>query len=199
MKYINKMTYNGKGVFEDSIEEYMRTMTSDVYFISDLYKAFIEGCNVVTQCQHEKAIPFAEEFKATKSPDVIYTKMNIEAAYRAGAKKMAEEWEKSRAVITKKKVEKASKLICACSQLMTIADNFNKEAERLMSHDLMGFEVKNNHIDLKGKFDELIEDFRKWNESCADIFLNLSVDDSFRWGDENERLERSVRKIMKID
>lgn len=199
MKHLNKMTYNGKGVFEDSLDEYMRTKPDDVYFISDLYQAFIEGCNVVTQCQHEKAIPYAEEFKTTKSPDLIYTRMDIELAYRTGAKKMAEEWEKSRAVITAKKVEKASKLICACSQLMTIADNFNKEAEKLMSHELMDFVVKNNHIDLKGKFDELIEDFRKWNESCAGIFLNLSIDDSFRWGDENERLERSVRKIMKID
>lgn len=199
MKYLNKMTYNCKGVFEESCEEYMRDKKGGAYLISDLYKAFIEGCNVVTQQQHENAILYAEEFKATKSPDVVYTPHDVELAYRAGAKKIAEEWEKSRVTVTAKKVEKASKLICACSQLMSIADNFNKEAEKLMSHDLMDFVVKNKHLDLKAKFEEIKAEFREWNNACADIFLNLSINDNYRWGEENEKIERSVRKIMKID
>ena len=199
MKHLKKLANNGKGVFEEECENYMRGKENIPYIIQDLYSAFIDGCNVVTQKPHESAIDYAEEYISKKSSDVVYTLMDIEKAFREGAKKMADEWHKSRVKITAKKVAKASKLICAGSQLMTIADNFNKEAERLVSNEFTQTHIKNQYTEMQELFSELSKRFKAWNEECANIFLNLSVEDNYRWGEENDKLEYAVRKIMKID
>jgi hypothetical protein len=53
--------------------------------------------------------------------------------------------------------------------------------------------------EIKGLFEELRTKFKEWNKQCAGIFLNLSVEDNFRWGEEGEKLEYAIRKVMKID
>lgn len=199
MKILNKMANGGKGVFEDICEEYMKSKTQYIYTIGDIYRAYIDGCNAVSQTQHDLAIPFAEEYVSKKSSDVSYVQIDIEKAFRDGAKRMAEEWEKSQVKMTSRRVEKASKLICAGSQLMSVADNFNKEAERLMSNEFNQTQILNKYKEIKGLFEELRTKFKEWNKQCSGIFLNLSVEDNFRWGEEGEKLEYAIRKVMKID
>lgn len=199
MKTLKKLANNGRGVFEEECQRYMKSVEDRPYFISELRTAFIDGCNTVTVDQHEMAIPLADEYISKKSPDVIYVSMDIERAYREGAKRIADEWHKSQVKMTSRRVEKASKLICAGSQLMSVADNFNKEAERLMSNEFNQTQILNKYKEIKGLFEELRAKFKEWNEQCAGIFLNLSVEDNFRWGEEGEKLEYAIRKVMKID
>jgi hypothetical protein len=199
MKTLKKLANNGRGVFEDTCDEYKKTLQDRPYYISELRDAFVDGCNAVTQEQHELALPFAEEYISKKSADVVYVSMDIERAYREGAKKMAEEYQKSRALITARRVRKATRLICAGSQLMSIADNFNKEAEGLVSNEFKQTKISNIYSEMQELFAELSTKFKQWNEECAGIFLNLSSEDCVRWGEEGEKIEYQVRRIMEID
>ena len=199
MKMLNKMGNNGKGVFEDSCEEYMRTKQDRPYLISELYTAFIDGCNTVTIDQHEMAIPLADEYISKKSPDVIYVSMDIERAYREGAKRIADEWHKSREKMTVRRISKAAQLICAGSQLMSLADNFNKEAERLMSNEFKQTQIGNKYLEIKGLLDQVSTIFREWNKECECIFSSMSMPDLIKWGDDGEKLEYAVKKVLKID
>lgn len=199
MKHLKKLANNGRGVFEANVEEYMKTKPKIPYTIQDLYRAYIDGCNVVSVTQHDSAIPLAEAYIAKKSSDVVYSVTHIELAFREGAKAIAQEWEKTQVKISVRNTEKAAKLICACSQLMSLADNFNKEAERLMSNSFTTLQIKNEYTEIKDMFKGLSDKFKVWNEQCSSIFLGLSIDDNFKWGEENEKLEYAVRKVMKID
>lgn len=199
MKHLKKLANNGRGVFEEEVESYMKTKPRIPYTIQDIYRAYIDGCNVVSVTQHDSAIPLAEAYIAKKSADAVYPVTHIELAFREGAKAIAQEWEKTQVKISVRNTEKAAKLICACSQLMSLADNFNKEAEQLMSNSFTTLQIKNEYTELMDMFKSLSEKFKNWNEQCSSIFLGLSSDDNYKWCVENEKLEYAVKKVMKID
>ena len=199
MKTLKKLANNGRGVFEEECQEYMKSVEDRPYFISELRTAFIDGCNTVTVDQHEMAIPLADEYISKKSPDVIYVSIDIERAYREGAKRIAEEWHKSREKMTVRRISKAAQLICAGSQLMSLADNFNKEAERLMSNEFKQTQIGNKYLEIKDLLDQVSTIFKEWNQECECIFKSMSMPDLIKWGDDGEKREYAVKKVLKID
>lgn len=106
---------------------------------------------------------------------------------------MAEIIEKEMNAISKQRREKATKLIRAGQQLMTLAESFNNEAERLLSIDGLVETVITN------KWAELKEIFKEINKSNEKFFYGLSQKECIKWGDINEKIEYAVRKVMKID
>ena len=179
--------------FEDACKEFLQTQIAPVFIVQDLYKAVIAGCNEMTTRQHDNAIVYAEEYIAKKDKDLSYTISDLERAYRFGANKMAVIIEQEMNAMSAQRREKASKLIRAGQQLMTLAESFNDEAEKLLSIDgLTKMEITNKWAELKAIFKEV-------NKSNEKFFLGLSQKECVRWGDINEKIEYAVRKAMKID
>lgn len=179
--------------FEDACKEFLQTQTAPVFIVQDLYKAVIAGCNEMTTRQHDNAVVYAEEYIAKKDKDLVFTIHDVENAYRFGANKMAVIIEQEMNAISARRRERASKLIRAGQQLMTLAESFNKEAEQLLSIDGLSQMVITN------KWSELKTIFKEINKSNEKFFLGLSQKDCIKWGDINERIEYAVRKVMKID
>lgn len=179
--------------FEDACKEFLQTQIAPVFIVQDLYKAVIAGCNEMTTRQHDNAIVYAEEYIAKKDKDLSYTISDLERAYRFGANKMAVIIEQEMNAMSAQRREKASKLIRAGQQLMTLAESFNDEAEKLLSIDgLTKMEITNKWAELKAIFKEV-------NKSNEKFFLGLSQKECVKWGDINEKIEYAVRKAMKID
>ena len=107
--------------FEDACKEFLQTQIAPVCIVQDLYKAVIAGCNEMTTRQHDNAIVYAEEYIAKKDKDLSYTISDLERAYRFGANKMAVIIEQEMNAMSAQRREKASKLIRAGQQLMTLA------------------------------------------------------------------------------
>lgn len=183
----NKKTLN------ETCEEYLESQNSPIFIVHDLYKAVIAGCNDITTTQQYKAIAWAEEYISMKDKDLVYTISDVEKAFRYGAKRMADFVDSQKIVLTKERLQKASKLICAGSQLMSVADNFNKEAEKLLS--IAGIK----EIEITNKWLEIAKLFKELHQECAKTFMSFSDDECYEWGEENDKIEYAVRKIMKID
>lgn len=179
--------------FEEIVEDFIESQGRDVFVVQDLHKAVIAGCNEMTTRQHDNAVVYADEYVSMKHKDLVYTASDVEKAFRYGARRMAEFVDSQKIVLTKEKLQKASKLICAGSQLMLMADNFNKEAEKLLSIDGIKETVITN------KWLEIAKLFKELHEDSMKVFMSLTPDESYDWGDESEKLEYAVRKIMKID
>lgn len=183
----------GQKTFEDACKEFLQAQTAPVFIVQDLYKAVIAGCNEMTTRQHDNAIIYAEEYIAKKDKDLSYTISDLERAYRFGANKMAVIIEQEMNAMSAQRREKATKLIRAGQQLMTLAESFNDEAEKLLSIDgLTKMEITNKWAELKAIFKEV-------NKSNEKFFLGLSQKECVKWGDINEKIEYAVRKAMKID
>ena len=178
---------------DDACKEFLESQVAPYFIIHDLYKAVITGCNEMTTRQHDNAVVYAEEYIAKKDKDLVFTIHDVENAYRFGANKMAVIIEQEMNAISARRRERASKLIRAGQQLMTLAENFNKEAEQLLSIDGLSQMVITN------KWSELKAIFKEINKSNEKFFLGLSQKDCIKWGDINERIEYAVRKVMKID
>lgn len=186
-------------LLDQTCEAYSHSLSAPFFTVADLYRAFLEGCNWVTKKQHDKAVEAAEEYAANKDKDVIYTITNIEAAYRAGARVMLKVKEAENANVKKKinltraEWQKIAKLLSACHQLMTTADNLNKEVEQLLNKlDPFGSKVMSEWRDLAQRFKRL-------NRTTAKIFLDNTNEENYEWADEAEKIENAVRQIMKID
>lgn len=177
----------------ETCEEYLESQNSPIFIVHDLYKAVIAGCNDITATQQDKAIAWAEEYISMKDKDLVYTISDVEKAFRYGAKRMADFVDSQKLLLTKERLQKASKLICAGSQLMSVADNFNKEAEKLLS--IAGIK----EIEIANKWLEIAKLFKELHQECAKTFMSFSDDECYEWGEENDKIEYAVRKIMKID
>lgn len=182
-----------KKTLDETCKEYLESQVAPIFIVHDLYKAVIAGCNDMTTRQHDNAAIWAEEYISTKDKDLWYTLHDLENAYRFGAKRMAEIVEKEMNAISKQRREKATKLIRAGQQLMTLAESFNNKAERLLSIDGLAETVITN------KWAELKEIFKEVNKSNEKFFYGLSQKECIKWGDINEKIEYAVRKAMKID
>lgn len=179
--------------FEDSCKEFLQAQVAPIFIVQDLYKAVIAGCNEMTTRQHDNAVVYAEEYISKKDKDLVFTIHDIENAYRFGAQKMAIIVDREIAAISAQRREKATKLIRAGQQLMSLAESFNNEAEKLMTVDGLSEMVIIN------KWAELKELFKEINKSNEKFFLKLSQKECIKWGDINEKIEYAVRKAMKID
>lgn len=178
---------------DEACEDFLEAHAAPIYTVQDLYKAVIAGCNEMTTRQHDNAIVYADEYISRKNSDLVYTLHDLENAYRFGAKKMAEIIEKEMDAISAQRREKATKLIRAGQQLMTLAESFNNEAEQLLSIDGL------TETTITNKWTELKEIFKEVNKSNEKFFYGLSQQECIKWGDINEKIEYAVRKAMKID
>lgn len=178
---------------DDACKEFLESQVAPIFIVQDLYKAVIAGCNEMTTRQHDNAIVYAEEYISKKDKDSVYTLHDLENAYRFGAKKMAVIVEQEMNAISAQRREKAAKLIRAGQQLMSLAQNFNNEAEKLLSVDGISETIITN------RWAELNEIFSDVNKSNEKFFLGLSQKECIKWGELNEKIEEAVRKVMKID
>lgn len=178
---------------DETCNEFLLAQTAPIFIAYDLYKAVIAGCNDMTPRQHDNAVIWAEEYISNKDKDLSYTLQDLENAYRFGAKKIAELIEEEMNAISKRRREKATKLIRAGQQLMTLAESFNNEAENLLSIDGLAKTIITN------KWTELKEIFKEINKGNEKFFYGLSQKECIKWGDINEKMEYAVRRIMKID
>lgn len=182
-----------KRTLDDACKEFLESQVAPIFIVQDLYKAVIAGCNEMTTRQHDNAIVYAEEYIVKKDKDLSYTISDLERAYMYGAQKMAVIVEREMNAMSAQRREKASKLIRAGQQLMTLAESFNNEAERLMTVDgISEMVITNRWAELKAIFKEL-------NKSNEKFFYGLSQQECIKWGDINEKIEYAVRKAMKID
>ena len=96
-------------------------------------------------------------------------------------------------LVTRQNLQKAAKLVCACEQLMTIADGFNKEAQACLSkHGVFRTEIK-------AEWGKAAKIFRNLHSKMNKTYMTFSIDEASDWGDETEALETSIREIVKID
>jgi uncharacterized protein (DUF885 family) len=191
MKLFQKM--KTEKTLDETCKEYLESQVAPIFIVHDLYKAVIAGCNDMTPRQHDNAVTWAEEYISNKNKDLTYTLHDLENAYRFGAKKIAELIEEEMNAISKRRREKATKLIRAGQQLMTLAESFNNEAENLLSIDGLAKTIITN------KWTELKEIFKEINKGNEKFFYGLSQKECIKWGDVNEKIEYAVRKAMKID
>lgn len=180
-------------------EEYIKSLTSQFFVVGDLYKAVIEGANFITKKQHECTIEAAEMYVKEKDKDLVYTAGEVERAFKAGARIMLNvteaerEKEQHKIRLKREEMQKLAKLICACEQLMEIADNFNKEAECILSkNNLFRHEIKSEWKGIAKKFGSIKSQLSK-------VFMGFSADEGYDWCMEGEAIENAVREIMKID
>jgi hypothetical protein len=179
--------------FEDIVKAYLDAQVGPMFIVADLYKAVIAGCNEMTERQHENAAKWAEEYKRMKDEDLVYTLQDVEKAFRYGANKMAALVEETARQISIRNKQKAAKLISAGYHLMTIADCFTKEAEASLSVDNL---VK---TEIESKWKEIAQLFKEINEKHSRVFNNFTADEGYEWGEETEKIEYYVRKLMRID
>lgn len=170
-----------------------------VYNIADLQKAVLTGCNAVTGEQHDMAQSIVDGYIKSKSSDVSYSIGYMLAAFNYGSTEMLkivrkeQEKVRMRMLVKAEALEKASKLISACQQLMTTANNFNNEAQEVLSkHGYCKTKIASDWNDLKQRFSRLGNQINK-------VFLNMEGEKCIAWGDQAEDIEVAVREIMKID
>ena len=178
---------------------YLQKNDSPLYVISDLAHAVIAGATFVYPEKVKEAEESAQAYIEEKDSSLVYTSGQVAKAFEAGAKVMLAiknlELEKKKAEIRLSRAEwqKMAKLICACEQLMELADNFNQEAERILNKkNLMGHKIKSEWGWIAKKFKNIKSLLKKTYESFTD-------EEFIDWGDEGELIENAVREIMKID
>lgn len=170
-----------------------------LFNIADLAKAALAGCNSVTGKQHPKAQEIVDEYVATKKSDVFYTEGDMKKAFTISARVMANQVDKENekvrlsTLVKKEQLQKAAKLVCACEQLMTIADGFNKEAEKLLSKQGV-FKTE-----IKAEWNKAAKIFRVLQARMKKTYMGFSIDEACDWSEETEALENAIREIMAID
>ena len=178
---------------------YLKANDSPLYVVSDLANALIAGATFVSPEKQKEAEEAAEVYVANKDRSLVYTSGEIAKAFEAGARIMAAvknaeiERKKIEIRLNKSEWQKMAKLICACEQLMELADNFNQEAEKILNKkNLMGHKIKSEWGWIAKKFRNIKSLLKKTYESFTD-------EEFIDWGDEGELIEDAVREIMKID
>ena len=180
-------------------ELYLRAVDSPLYVVSDLYKALVAGALWVSPEKTKEAEESAQVYIEHKDSSLVYTAGEVAKAFNAGAnimlavKNMELEQKKVEIRLDRAEWQKMAKLICACEQLMELADNFNQEAEKILNKkNLMGHKIKSEWGWIARKFRNMKSLLKKTYESFTD-------EEFIDWGDEGEQIEDAVREIMKID
>ena len=180
-------------------EVYLNTVDSPLYVVSDLYKALVAGALWVYPEKAKEAEEAAQVYIEHKDSSLVYTAGEVAKAFNAGAnimlavKNMELEQKKVEIRLDRAEWQKMAKLICACEQLMELADNFNQEAEKILNKkNLMGHKIKSEWGWIAKKFRNIKSLLKKTYES-------FTVEEFIDWGDEGELIEDAVREIMKID
>lgn len=186
-------------IIESAAKEYINQLPDNLFIVHDLHKAVVAGVKYIAKQDYPYANEIADGYTEDKPKDCVYSGADIVRAYKAGVKIMLgvkeREQEKVKAQIrlTKAELQKLAKLICTCEQLMTLADNLNIEAEKLLSkHELFRHNIKSDWKDIAKKFGSIKSQLKK-------TFLSFTDQEFIDWSDEAEMLENVVRELMKID
>lgn len=181
-------------------EQFRKDIRNDLLFtVGDLHRAVLIGCNTTTKTQHPKAAEIATEYINAKDKDLVYTEGDMVKAFEAGCRIMSavvdKENEKVRLTMRAKKedLQKAMKLISAGQQMMDVASEFAREAERcLTKQGEYRTAIKNDFGKLKNHFKQIYSQVKR-------VYLNFSADEAYEWGEDGEALETAAREIFKID
>lgn len=181
-------------------EQFRQDIRNDLLFtVADLQRAVLFGCNTVTDKQHDKAQEIADEYTKHKDKTLVYTEGDMVKAFEAGCRIMSDvvdkENEKIRMSMRVKKedMQKAMKLISAGQQMMDLANNFCKEAERALTKQ---GEYKTG---IKNDFGKLKNFLRQIYSQVEKVYKGFTDDECYEWGEDGEKLEEAVREIFKID
>lgn len=179
--------------FRQDIKDY------ELFTVADLQRAVLFGCNSVTGKQHDKAQEIVDEYIRYKSKDVHYSSGDMVKAFEAGCRIMSDvvdkENEKVRMSMRVKKedMQKAMKLISAGQQMMDLANNFCKEAERALTKQ------GEYRTGIKNDFGKLKNFLRQIYSQVEKVYKGFTDDECYEWGEDGEKLEEAVREIFKID
>ena len=143
-----------------SKEQFRNDIKSTPLFnIADLHRAVLTGCNTVTGLQHNKALEVADNYIKYKDSSLSFAVIDMIKAFETGCRDMADivdkEKEKVRLTMKAKKedLQKAMKLISAGQQMMDVAAEFSKEAEKcLTKQGEYRTAIKNDFGKLKNHF-----------------------------------------------
>lgn len=172
---------------------------SSLFNIADLSRAVLIGCNSVTNKQHDKAQEVADEYVKYKDSSLVYTEGDMVKAFEAGCRIMAaivdKENEKVRMSMRVKRedMQRAMKLISAGQQMMDLASEFCKEAERALTKQ------GEYRTGIKNDFGKLKNFFRQIYSQVERVYRGFTPDECYEWGEDGEALEEAVRTIFKID
>lgn len=181
-------------------EQFRQDIRNDLLFtVADLQRAVLFGCNTVTDKQHAKAQEIADEYIKYKDKTLVYTEGDMVKAFEAGCRIMSDvvdkENEKVRMSMRVKKedMQKAMKLISAGQQMMDLANNFCKEAERALTKQ------GEYRTGIKNDFGKLKNFLRQIYSQVEKVYKGFTDDECYEWGEDGEKLEEAVREIFKID
>ena len=184
-----------------SKEQFRNDIKNDLLFtVGDLHRAVLIGCNTTTGSrQHDKAAEIATEYANTKDSSLVYTEGDMVKAFEAGCRIMAavvdKENEKVRLSMKVKKqdLQKAMKLISAGQQMMDVASEFCKEAERCLTKQ------GEYRTGIKNDFGKLKNHFKQIYSQVKHVYYKFTPDEIYEWGEDGEALEMAAREIFKID
>ena len=181
-------------------EQFRQDIRNDLLFtVADLQRAVLFGCNTVTDKQHDKAQEIADEYTKYKDKSLVYTEGDMVKAFEAGCRVMSDvvdkENEKVRMSMRVKKedMQRAMKLISAGQQMMDLANNFCKEAERALTKQ------GEYRTGIKNDFGKLKNFLRQIYSQVEKVYKGFTDDECYEWGEDGEALEEAVRTIFKID
>jgi hypothetical protein len=95
--------------------------------------------------------------------------------------------------VKKQDLQKAMKLISAGQQLMDVANEFCKEAERCLTKQ------GEYRTGIKNDFGKLKNFFMQIYSQVSRVYLNFTPDEAYEWGEDTGALEDAAREIFKID
>jgi hypothetical protein len=181
-------------------EQFRNDIKNDLLFtVADLSRAVLTGCNSVTNKQHDKAQEGVDEYVRYKDSSLSYTEGDMVKAFEAGCRIMAaivdKENEKVRMSMRVKRedMQRAMKLISAGQQMMDLASEFCKEAERALTKQ------GEYRTGIKNDFGKLKNFFRQIYSQVERVYRGFTPDECYEWGEDGEALEEAVRTIFKID
>lgn len=182
-------------------EQFRKDIRNDLLFtVGDLHRAVLAGCNSTSNGrQHDKAAQVATEYANAKDKDLVYTEGDMLKAFEAGCRIMSsvidKENEKVRLSMKVKKqdLQKAMKLISAGQQMMDVANEFCKEAERCLTKQ------GEYRTGIKNDFGKLKNFLKQIYSQVSRVYLKFSPDEAYDWGEDTGALEDAAREIFKID
>lgn len=187
------------GKITAACEMYIKSVATPCYVVADLAKALIAGACFVYPEKEKEAEEAAQIYIEKKDGSLVYTDGDVARAFEVGAKMMMTvknveiQRRKTEIRLNRAEWQKMAKLICACEQLMELADNFNQEAEKILNKKkLMGHQIKS-------EWGWIARKFRNIKSLLKKTYLSFTDEEFIEWGDEGEKIEDAVREIMKID
>lgn len=194
------MKSNIKETLSAACESYLRAMPYQAFTISDIERACYAGCDWNTNGKrHPKAKMIADRYIEGKSMDVTYTPADVARAFTESVKQLSaiierdENKKKLGMLLKKQDLSKVVKLLAAGQQLMDLANNFQKEAEELLTKQGV------YKTTIKSNFTKMSNIFKQTNSLVAKTFKGFTDDEVIDWGEDGEKLEIAVREVFEID